>query len=259
MNLPELFRLDGKVAVVTGGGRGIGKMIAEGLLTAGAKVYISSRKEADLDAAVTELGVLGDVRAVPADLGTAEGVETLTSYLTERETGLHALFNNAGANWGAPLEDFPASAWDKVLAVNVKGVFTLTQALLPLLKAASAPGAPARVVNTGSVDGLRAPSPGFDNFSYSASKAAVHLLTQQLAGTLAPDVLVNAIAPGLFASKMTAGILSLGADTVVQQIPLRRIGHPDDMAGIAVFLMSRASSYMTGTVIPVDGGLTATR
>ncbi|MFF0204413.1 SDR family oxidoreductase [Streptomyces sp. NPDC005017] len=251
--------LAGKVAVVTGGGRGIGKMITRGLLEAGATVYISSRKEADLTSAVEELSPLGDIHAVPADLATAHGVATLAGYLGERESRVHALFNNAGANWGASLEEFPESAWDRVLSVNVKGVFALTQALLPLLKAASTPDDPARVVNTGSIDGLRAPAPGFDNFSYSASKAAVHMLTQQLAGTLAPEVLVNAVAPGLFESKMTAGILSMGADTVAGQIPLRRIGRPADMAGIAVFLMSPASSYITGAVIPVDGGINATR
>jgi NAD(P)-dependent dehydrogenase (short-subunit alcohol dehydrogenase family) len=251
--------LAGKIAVVTGGGRGIGKMISQGLLEAGAKVYISSRKEADLRSAVEELSALGEIHAVPADLATAHGVHTLASYVAERESCVHALFNNAGANWGAPLEEFPESAWDRVLSVNVKGVFALTQALLPLLKAASTSDDPARVINTGSVDGLRAPASGFNNFSYSASKAAVHLLTQQLAGALAPDVLVNAIAPGLFESKMTAGILSLGADAAAGQIPLRRIGHPADMAGIAQFLMSPASSYITGAVIPVDGGILATR
>ncbi|MFF7241752.1 SDR family oxidoreductase [Streptomyces collinus] len=251
--------LAGRVAVVTGGGRGIGKMITRGLLEAGATVYISSRKEADLKSAVEELSPLGDVHAVPADLATAHGVKTLASYIGERESRVHALFNNAGANWGASLEEFPESAWDRVLSVNVKGVFALTQALLPLLKAASTPDDPARVVNTGSIDGLRAPAPGFNNFSYSASKAAVHMLTQQLAGTLAPEVLVNAVAPGLFESKMTAGILTMGADTVAGQIPLRRIGRPADIAGIAVFLMSPASSYITGAVIPVDGGINATR
>ncbi|AGS67357.1 SDR family oxidoreductase [Streptomyces collinus] len=249
----------GKVAVVTGGGRGIGKMITRGLLEAGATVYVSSRKEADLKSTVEELSPLGDIHAVPADLATAHGVQTLASYVGERESRVHALFNNAGATWGASLEEFPESAWDRVLSVNVKGVFALTQALLPLLKAASTPDDPARVVNTGSIDGLRAPAPGFNNFSYSASKAAVHMLTQQLAGALAPEILVNAVAPGLFESKMTAGILSIGADTIAGQIPLKRIGRPADMAGIAVFLMSPASSYITGAVIPVDGGINATR
>jgi NAD(P)-dependent dehydrogenase (short-subunit alcohol dehydrogenase family) len=199
------------------------------------------------------------VHAVVADLGTPEGVQTLTAHLIDREGAVHALFNNAGATWGSPFEEFPASGWDKVLDINVKGVFLLTQALLPLLKAAASPDDPARVINTGSVDGNIAPGAGFNNFSYSASKAAVHMLTRQLAGELAPQVLVNAIAPGLFPSKMTATILSAGVDTVARRIPLQRIGRTEDIAGIAVFLASRASSYITGAVIPIDGGLTATR
>jgi NAD(P)-dependent dehydrogenase (short-subunit alcohol dehydrogenase family) len=255
----DVFRLDGKVAVVTGGGRGIGKMIATGLLRAGASVYLSSRKAADLDGAVDELSALGPVHAVAADLSTPDGVQTLTTHLTDHESGVHALFNNAGASWGSPFEEFPASGWDKVLDVNLKGLFLLTQALLPLMKAAASPEDPARVVNTGSVDGNVAPSAGFNNFSYSASKAAVHMLTRQLAGELAPHVLVNAIAPGLFPSKMTATILDAGADTLARHIPLQRIGCTEDIAGISVFLASRASSYITGAVIPIDGGLTATR
>ncbi|MDG3012636.1 SDR family oxidoreductase [Rhodococcus sp. D2-41] len=257
--MSELFRLDGKVAVVTGGGRGIGKMITEGLLSAGATVYISGRKVDELESTVAELESIGPIHAIPADLGTESGVSALAGELVRREAAIHLLFNNAGTNWGAPLEQFPASAWDKVLALNVKGAFLLTQALLPLLRAASTPEDPERVVMTGSVDGLRAPEPGYNNFSYSASKAAVHMLTQQMAGELAPDILVNAIAPGLFESKMTAGILAVGSDAVGQQIPLRRIGRPEDMAGIAVFLAGRASTYLTGAVIPVDGGVLATR
>jgi NAD(P)-dependent dehydrogenase (short-subunit alcohol dehydrogenase family) len=255
----DMFRLDGKVAVVTGGGRGIGKMIAAGLLRAGATVYLSSRKADDLRVAARELSDLGTVHPLAADLSTSAGVHALTSHLSDRECGIHLLFNNAGANWGAPLEEFPDSAWDKVLAVNVKGVFLLTQALLPLLRAASAPGDPARIINTGSVDGISAPGTGFNNFSYAASKAAVHLLTQQLAGELAPHILVNAIAPGLFPSKMTAEILAAGTDAIASRIPLQRIGQPEDIAGLSVFLGSRASSYITGAVIPVDGGLIATR
>ncbi|HSS24318.1 MAG TPA: SDR family oxidoreductase [Mycobacterium sp.] len=251
----DLFDLNGKVAVVTGGGRGIGMMIAKGLLTAGAKkVYLSSRKADELEAAVDGLATFGEVEAIPADLGTSQGVDTLARELTERETVVHALFNNAGANWGAPFEDFPESGFDKVYAVNVKGVFLLTRALLPQLKAGSTPEDPARVINTGSVDGLRPPARGMNNFSYSASKAAVHMLTRHMAGELAPEVLVNAIAPGLFESKMTATLLTAGADAVGQQLPLKRIGRPDDIAGIAVFLASRASSCITGAIIPVDGG-----
>jgi NAD(P)-dependent dehydrogenase (short-subunit alcohol dehydrogenase family) len=192
-------------------------------------------------------------------LGTEDGVAAFSAHLAGREDRLHALFNNAGANWGAAVEEFPAFAWDKVMAVNVKGVFGLTQALLPLLNAATTADDPARVVNIGSIDGIRAPSVGLNNFSYSASKAAVHLLTQQLATTLAPDILVNAIAPGLFPSKMTASILGWGEDAIAEQIPLRRIGRPDDIAGIAVFLTGPHSTYITGAVIPVDGGLLASR
>ncbi|MCW2652592.1 MAG: hypothetical protein QOE41_4694 [Mycobacterium sp.] len=256
---PELFDLSGKIAVVTGGGRGIGLMMAEGLLRAGAKVYLSSRKAADLDAAVERLSALGSVESVPADLGTAAGVETLATALGEREDAIHALFNNAGTAWGAPFDEFPDSAFDRVFAVNVKGVFLLTRALLPLLKAGSRPDDPSRVINTGSIDGLRPPLPGMNNFSYSTSKAAVHMLTRHLAGELVPDVLVNAIAPGLFESKMTKVLLTDGAEAVGAQLPLGRIGRPDDIAGISVFLASRASGYITGAVIPVDGGASTIR
>lgn len=196
----------------------------------------------------------------PADLGTVEGVAALTATVSARESHLHALINNAGANWGAPLDEFPAAAWDRVLSVNLKGVFLLTQALTPLLRAsATLQGDPARVVNIGSIDGLRSPEPGMDNFSYSASKAGVHLLTQQLSGVLAPTILVNAIAPGLFPSKMTAGLLAAGEGALANQIPLQRIGRPGDIAGITEFLLGPTSTYITGAVIPVDGGLNAHR
>ncbi|TDH56432.1 SDR family oxidoreductase [Mycobacterium eburneum] len=257
--MTDLFGLPGKVAVVTGGGRGIGLMMARGLLQAGATVYLSSRKEAELDAAVSELATHGPVHAIPADLGTADGVAALAAGLAERENAIHALFNNAGATWGAPFAEFPESGIDKVLDVNVKGVLLLTQALTPMLRAGATADDPARVINTGSVDGLRAPAKGMNNFSYSASKAAVHMLTRHLAGELAPEILVNAIAPGLFASKMTKHLLTAGDDAVGAGLPLGRIGSPDDMAGIAVFLASRASSYITGAVIPVDGGVSTIR
>jgi len=257
--MSDLFGLDGKVAVVTGGGRGIGLMIARGLLQAGASVYIAGRKEAELSAAVAELSPLGRVEAVPADLGTAEGVTTLTAAIAGRENAIHALFNNAGAAWGAPYEDFPESGFDKVYNVNVKGVFLLTRALTPLLRAGATDDDPARVINTGSIDGIVAPGRGRDNFSYSASKAAVHMLTRHLAGELAPHILVNAIAPGLFPSRMTKELLAAGEDAVGSALPLRRVGRPDDIAGIAVFLASRASTYITGAVIPVDGGVSTIR
>jgi NAD(P)-dependent dehydrogenase (short-subunit alcohol dehydrogenase family) len=257
--MTDLFSLDGKVAVVTGGGRGIGVMIARGLLQAGASVYLSSRKEAELSAAVAELSPLGRVEAVPADLGTAEGVQTLSEALAAREDRLHALFNNAGSNWGAPFDEFPESGFDRVFDVNVKGVFLLTRALVPLLQAGATEQDPARVVNTGSVDGFHTPERGRDNFSYSASKAAVHMLTKHLATELAPKILVNAIAPGLFPSRMTKVLLSAGEGAVGAALPLGRVGAPDDMAGIAVFLASRASAYVTGAIIPVDGGVSTIR
>ncbi len=257
--MTDLFSLDGKVAVVTGGGRGIGVMIARGLLLAGASVYLSSRKEAELAAAVDQLSPLGRVEALPADLGTAEGVQTLSDALAAREDRVHALFNNAGANWGAPFAEFPESGFDRVFDVNVKGVFLLTRALVPMLEAAATEQDPARVVNTGSVDGFHTPERGRNNFSYAASKAAVHMLTKHLATELAPKILVNAIAPGLFPSRMTKVLLAAGEEAVGAALPLGRVGAPDDMAGIAVFLASRASAYVTGAIIPVDGGVSTIR
>jgi NAD(P)-dependent dehydrogenase (short-subunit alcohol dehydrogenase family) len=259
MAMTDMFRLDGKVVVVTGGGRGIGVMMARGLLQAGATVYLSSRKKAEPDAAVAELSAHGIVHAIPADLGTVDGVQALVSDLAEREDAIHALFNNAGAAWGAPFAEFPESGFDKVLNVNVKGVFLLTRALVPMLTAAATDDDPARVINTGSVDGIVPPERGRNNFSYSASKAAVHMLTKRLAGELAPRILVNAIAPGLFQSRMTKELLSAGPDAVGSLLPLGRIGQPADMAGIAVFLASRASTYITGAIIPVDGGASVIR
>ncbi|KRQ27278.1 MULTISPECIES: SDR family NAD(P)-dependent oxidoreductase [Mycobacteroides] len=251
--------LAGKTVVVTGGGRGIGRMITEGLLLRGATVYISSRKGDELRTAAKELEEYGAVHAIPADLGTAIGVGKLASELGERETKVHALINNAGANWGAPFQDFPADAWDRVLSVNLKGVFLLTQALVPLLMAASTVDDPARVVNIGSIDGLRAPQPGITNFSYSASKAGAHMLTQHLAGELAPAILVNAVAPGLFPSKMTAPLLAFGEDAIAAQIPLRRVGRSSDIAGLVGFLLGPGSTYIAGAIIPIDGGVTARR
>ncbi|MGI8920551.1 MAG: SDR family oxidoreductase [Solirubrobacteraceae bacterium] len=253
-----LFAVAGKTAVVTGGSRGIGLMIARGLLQAGARVVISSRKVDACEAAVTELSEHGDCAAVPADLSTRDGAEALAAAVSERFRGrLHVLVNNAGANWGAELEEFPDSGWDRVIDTNVKGIFRLTVALLGELRAAATPGDPARVINIGSIDGLRAPS--MENYSYSASKAAVHMLTRHLAKRLASEaVTVNAIAPGPFESKMMAFLLD-NPDTravVEQQVPLGRIGAPEDVVGTTLYLASRAGAYLTGTVIPLDGGIT---
>ena len=250
----NLFRLDGKTALVTGGTRGIGLMIARGLLEAGAaKVVISSRKADAVDQAVAELSETGggEVVGVPADLST----EAECRRLAETVDGpLHILVNNAGATWGAPLEEFPSSAWDKVLDLNLKSPFYLTQALLPRLKEAATPDDPARIINIGSVDGIMTPG---QRYSYTSSKAAIHQLTRVLAKELGPEAItVNAIAPGPFESKMMAATLDAFGDAVAQAVPLKRIGRPDDMAGTAVFLSSRAGSYVNGAVIPVDGGLT---
>jgi NAD(P)-dependent dehydrogenase (short-subunit alcohol dehydrogenase family) len=255
MKSDDLFSIRGKVAVVTGGSRGIGAMIARGFLEAGARVYISARKAAACDAAAAELSQLGDCISVPADLGTLEGVEHLAQRVAAREPALHVLVNNAGATWGAPLEEFPDAGFDKILAVNVKGVFHLTVKLLPLLRSAASKQDPARVINIGSIDGLRVPD--FDNFSYSASKAAVHMLTRHMAKKLvAEQINVNAIAPGLFPSKMTQFVFDgMGEEGVAQTIPMRRSGLPSDIAGTAIFLSSRAGAYLTGAVIPVDGGV----
>ncbi|WP_432931424.1 SDR family oxidoreductase [Microbispora sp. CA-135349] len=247
-----LFSVEGKTVVVTGGSRGIGKMIARGFLDAGAVVYISSRKKDELQATAAELGC----HAVQADLSTPDGVEALARAVSERESRLDVLVNNAGASWGAPLAEYPEHAFDKLWDINVKGVFFLTRRLLPLLRAAASPDDPARVINIGSIDGLRVPF--MENYAYSAAKAGVHMLTRHLAHQLAREsITVNAIAPGPFESKMMAFALDdpqmRGA--IESNVPLGRIGRPDDMAGAAIFLASRAGSYLTGAVIPVDGGI----
>jgi len=252
-----LFDLSGKTAVVTGGTRGIGLMMARGLLQAGASVYISSRKADACAAAAQELAQYGQVAAIAADLSTEAECLRLASEVGRREQALHILVNNAGATWGAPLAEFPAAAWDKVVDLNLKAPFFLTRAFLPLLEAGGTHDDPARVINVGSIDGLHVPS--LPTYSYSASKAGLHHLTRVLASELGPrQITVNAVAPGPFESKMMAATLeSFGAE-IAARAPLRRIGRPDDMAGVAVYLSSRAGSYVTGAVIPVDGGLATT-
>ncbi|MEU6999110.1 SDR family oxidoreductase [Nonomuraea sp. NPDC046570] len=244
-----LFSVEGKTVVVTGGSRGIGRMIAAGFVEAGATVYISARKAAEVTRTAAELGCV----AVPADLSTAAGIGALAEALPER---LDVLVNNAGATWGAPLEEYPEHAFDKLWGINVKGVFHLTQRLLPNLRAAASADDPARVVNIGSIDGIRVPA--LENYAYSAAKAGVHMLTRHLAKQLAGEhITVNAIAPGPFESKMMAFALDDPAtrEGIASSVPLGRIGRPDDMAGAAIFLSSRAGAYLTGTVIPVDGGI----
>jgi NAD(P)-dependent dehydrogenase (short-subunit alcohol dehydrogenase family) len=254
----DLFRLDGKVALVTGGTRGIGYMMVRGLLEAGAaRVYISSRHADDCKKAAEELSAFGDCEGIQADLAVESECLRLAEEIGTREDVLHILVNNAGAAWGAPFESFPAAGWDKVLDINLKAPFYLTRALTPKLQAAATADDPARVINVGSIDGLQVP--GLPTYSYSASKAGVHHMTRVLAKELGPrGITVNAVAPGPFESKMMAATLDAFGAQIAAASPLGRIGRPDDMAGVAVYLASRAASYVTGAVIPVDGGMSTT-
>lgn len=252
----NLFSVEGKVALVTGGSRGIGAMIARAYVMSGARVYVASRKAEACEQMAKELSEHGECHPMPADLSSNEGVKALAAEMMEREPKLDILINNAGATWGAPLKDYPPEAWDKVFNLNVKAMFFLTQQLLPALEAAGTQDDPARVIQVGSIDGLRVTL--LETYAYSASKAAVHHMTRVLAKRLAPKITVNAVAPGPFESKMMAATLERMGDALAQSVPRKRIGHPDDMAGVALFLASRAGAYVTGAVIPVDGGISTT-
>lgn len=259
----HLFSVKGRTVLVTGGSRGIGEMIAAGFLANGATVFISSRKAEVCDATAERLSAEygGDCVSLPADLSGLQGVDALASVLAERTDHLDVLVNNAGVSWGAPIDEFPEIGWDKVFDTNVKGVFFLTQRLLPLLEARATAEDPSRVVNIGSVDGIRTPS--FDTVSYGPSKAAVHALTRQLASKLVRrNILVNAIAPGPFPTWMLSTGVGTGGDVegtdwdaVGRMTPRGRVGSPEDICGLTIFLCSRAGAYTVGEVITCDGGI----
>jgi NAD(P)-dependent dehydrogenase (short-subunit alcohol dehydrogenase family) len=254
--MQNLFSLKGRVALVTGGSRGIGRMIASGFLRQGAKVYISARKAEACDAAAAELSALGTCVSMPADVSTLEGMRDLAARIAEREQQLDILVNNAGAAWGEPFETFSEKGWDKVMELNVKTPFFLTQVLHGLLRKAAA-SRPAKVINIASIDGISV-NP-WDTYSYSASKAGLIHLTKRMALRLAQDnIVVSGIAPGPFASEMNKQARDHG-DEVARHVPAGRIGTDDDMAGAAIFLASRAGDYVLGETIVVDGGVTHAR
>ena len=252
--MKDLFSLEGRVALVTGGSRGIGKMIAAGFLEYGAKVYISSRKAEVCNATAAELSERGGrCISLPQDVSTVAGCQALAETLSAREPRLDILINNAGAAWGAEFEAFPESGWDKVMNLNVKSPFFLTQALHPQLKAAASEERPAKVINIASIDGIRL-NPQ-ETYSYHASKAALIYLTRRMAAKLVRDrIVVSAIAPGPFASEMNR-VARDQAELVAARTPLRRIGRDEDMAGAAIYLASRAGDYVVGDTIAVDGGI----
>ncbi|MDR3466959.1 MAG: SDR family oxidoreductase [Xanthobacteraceae bacterium] len=257
MRVEELFSVRGKVALVTGGSRGLGEMIARAYVENGARVYISARKADACDATARELSAFGECISLSADLSRMEEIERLAALVEQREKRLDILVNNAGASWGAAFAEFPESGWDKVMDLNVKSVFFLTQRLMPLLEAAGSADSFSRVINIGSIEGIR--TSHLETYSYAASKAGVNHLTRMMAKFLAPKhIAVNGIAPGYFPSKMTAGIAEEDTRAVLEGTPMKRMGNADDMAGIALYLASRASAFLCGAVIPVDGGLATT-
>lgn len=253
----ELFSVKGKVVLITGGSRGLGEMMARAYIENGAKVYITARKAAACDALAKELSALGECISIPADLSRMDEINRLAKELASRESKLDILINNAGASWGATFDTFPESGWDKVMDLNVKSVFFMTQAVIGLLEAAATKDSWARVINIGSIEGIR--TTHLEAYSYAASKAGVNHLTRLMAKFLAPrHIAVNGIAPGYFPSKMTDLIEEEGEEGVVDMAPMKRMGYATDMAGIALYLGSKASGFVCGAVIPVDGGLATT-
>ena len=256
LDIQHLFSLEGKVALVTGGSRGIGYMISQGLLQAGARVYISARKAQACKDAAAELGQYGECVALPGDVSDPDSRRQLCEQLAAAEPRLDILVNNAGTAWGADYESFPESAFDKVMRVNVTAMFALTRDLTPLLEAAATPEDPARVINIGSMEGLHIPTVhGMGNYAYTTSEAALHHLTRHLAVELGRRrITVNAIAPGFFPSRMTDHVFENRRQEIEGNSLLGRVGKAEEMAGIAVYLSGRAGAYTSGAVIPVDGG-----
>ncbi len=255
--MKDLFSVAGKVAVVTGGSTGIGAMIARGFVENGVKTYITARKPEYLDATVADLSKLGECIAIQSDLSTMDGLNAFADAVLAEEDKLDILINNAGATWGAPVDEFPEKGWDKVMDLNVKSIFFLTQRLLPALRAAGSADNPARVVNISSINGIA--HPHMDNYSYSASKAAVIQLTRHMAADLGPEhININGIAPGFFPSKMTAHLFTGDPEEMeITGSPIRRLGQLEDAAGTAIYLCSRASNFICGHTVAMDGGVIA--
>ncbi|MGQ2978224.1 MAG: SDR family oxidoreductase [Polaromonas sp.] len=252
----DLFSLQGRTALITGGSRGIGRMIAAGFLAQGARVYISARKAAACDQTAKELASQGHCVSLPADVSTPEGIASLVAAYSKHENQLDILVNNAGAAWGAPFDDFPENGWDKVVDLNLKTPFFLTQALAPQLRQAAAQR-PAKVINIASIDGISV-NP-METYSYAASKAGLIQLTRRMALRLIQDnIVVTAIAPGAFASDMNKDARDHG-DAVAARVPAGRVGEDADMAGAAIYLASRAGDYVVGSTLVVDGGVTHAR
>ncbi|CBY01309.1 hypothetical protein IAQ61_003133 [Plenodomus lingam] len=255
MDSSTLFDVKGKVVLVTGGAKGIGRMISEGFVQNGATVYVSSRDAKACEQACKEMNALGKGKAdfIPADLYKEEEIQKIADELKKREGKLDVIVNNSGSNWGQSYDTYPSAAWDRVLNLNLKRVFQLTQAVTPLLVAASTPASPSRIINIGSVDGLRVPA--LETFAYSASKAGLHHLSRVLASHLGKrGITSNTIACGPFESKMMKATLEKFQHVIESGVPLGRIGSPEDVAGTCLFLSSRAGAYVNGATITLDGG-----
>ncbi len=251
--MKKLFDISGKVALVSGGSRGIGEMIAEGFVKNGVKTFITSRKADQCNETAKRLSQYGDCISIPADLTDIKEIKKIKKIIQGKVDRIDILINNAGAVWAADFDSFPENGWDKVMDTNVKAMFFLTQELIDLLEKSATNEDPSRVINVGSIDGIGIPRA--ETYSYPASKAAVHQLTRVMANRLANrNININAIAPGPFESQMMKSTLKSFGDEIINSVPRKRIGKPDDMAGAAIFLSSKASAYITGIVMPVDGG-----